>query len=157
MKTSAPDYAHDELSYEEYYPEVLIRVKNQEEIVAVLKYANVNNIPVVTRGSGTGLVGGAVALHGGIIIETTQMNRILELDRENLALTVEPGVLLMEIAQFAEANGFMYPPDPGEKSATHRRKYQHQRGRDACRQIRRNARLYTGTVRGFYLTERWRS
>ena len=112
------DYAHDELSHEEYYPEVLVRVETQDEVVSVLKYAYENNIPVVTRGSGTGLVGGAVALYGGIMIETTQMNQILELDSENLTVTVEPGVLLMELAQFAEANGFLYPPDPGEKSAT---------------------------------------
>ena len=64
------------------------------------------------------LVGAAVAIHGGIMLETTQMNHILELDRRNLTVTVEPGVLLMELAQYVEENGLFYPPDPGEKSAT---------------------------------------
>ena len=112
------DYAHDELSEVRSYPEALVRVRNQDEIVKIMKYAYEHNIPVVTRGSGTGLVGAAVALHGGIMIETTQMNHILELDRENLTVTVEPGVLLMELSKYVEGNGFLYPPDPGEKSAT---------------------------------------
>ncbi|MBR4184375.1 MAG: FAD-binding oxidoreductase, partial [Clostridia bacterium] len=75
-------------------------------------------IPVVVRGSGTGLVGGAVALCGGIMLDTSRMNRILELDNENLTVTVQPGVLLMELADFALKNDYLYPPDPGEKSAT---------------------------------------
>ena len=75
-------------------------------------------MPVTVRGSGTGLVGSAVAVEGGILLETTRMNKILELDRDNLTVTVQPGVLLMEIAEFAENNDFLYPPDPGEKSAT---------------------------------------
>ena len=53
-----------------------------------MQYANENNIPVVVRGSGTGLVGAAVAMQGGIMIETTGMNKILELDEENLTVTV---------------------------------------------------------------------
>ena len=75
-------------------------------------------IPVTVRGSGTGLVGSAVAVEGGILMETTAMNKILELDRDNLTVTVQPGVLLMELAAFCEDNDFLYPPDPGEKSAT---------------------------------------
>lgn len=112
------DYAHDELSDVKSYPEVLIKVRNQDEIVQIMKYAYDNTIPVVTRGSGTGLVGAAVALYGGIMLETTQMNHILELDKENLTVTVEPGVLLMELSKYVEENDFLYPPDPGEKSAT---------------------------------------
>jgi glycolate oxidase len=63
-------------------------------------------------------VGGAVAVCGGIMIDTTEMNKIIELDKENLVITVQPGLLLMELTAFVEANGFFYPPDPGEKSAT---------------------------------------
>ena len=112
------DYGHDELALANHMPEVLIKVETTEEIAAVLKYANEHAIPVVVRGSGTGLVGAGVALHGGIMLETLKMNQIIELDRENLAVTVQPGVLLMELATYCEENGFLYPPDPGEKSAT---------------------------------------
>ncbi|OQB20358.1 MAG: putative FAD-linked oxidoreductase [Firmicutes bacterium ADurb.Bin182] len=114
----SPDYSHDELGGIESMPEVLVRVVSTEEIAAILKYADENRIPVVVRGSGTGLVGAAVALHGGIMLETVLMNKILELDEDNLTVTVQPGVLLMELAAYAEVHKFLYPPDPGEKSAT---------------------------------------
>ena len=113
-----PDYAHDELGGISRMPEVLVRVRSTEEVSAVMKLAYDRNIPVTVRGSGTGLVGAAVPLHGGILLETTKMNKILALDENNLTVTVQPGVLLMELAAFAESHDFLYPPDPGEKSAT---------------------------------------
>ena len=112
------DYAHDELGGIESMPEVLVRATSTEQISKVMKLAYERCIPVTVRGSGTGLVGSAVALYGGILLETSKMNKILELDRENLTVTVQPGVLLMELAAFCEENDFLYPPDPGEKSAT---------------------------------------
>jgi glycolate oxidase len=112
------DYSHDELGGTSQMPEVMVEVLNTEEVSKVMKHAYENNIPVVVRGSGTGLVGGAVAIHGGILLNTTKMNKILELDEDNLTLTVEPGVLLMEISKYVEERDFFYPPDPGEKTAT---------------------------------------
>lgn len=112
------DYSHDELGSIRRLPEALVKVMSTEEVSAIMKYADENRIPVVVRGSGTGLVGSSVALHGGIMIETLGMNKILELDEENLTVTVQPGVLLMELAEFAQSHDFLYPPDPGEKSAT---------------------------------------
>lgn len=112
------DYSHDEMNGIRHMPDVLVKVKTIEEVAAVMKYATARILPVVVRGSGTGLVGAAVAIDGGIMLETAGMNKIIELDRDNLTLTVQPGVLLMDIAAYAEASGFMYPPDPGEKSAT---------------------------------------
>ncbi|MBE6559726.1 MAG: FAD-binding oxidoreductase [Ruminococcaceae bacterium] len=112
------DYSHDELGGISRMPEALIRAHSTEEISAVMKLAYAREIPVTVRGSGTGLVGAAVPVEGGILLETTGMNKILELDRDNLTVTVQPGVLLMELAAFAEENDFLYPPDPGEKSAT---------------------------------------
>ena len=113
-----PDYAHDELGGISRMPEVLVRVRSTQEVSAVMKYAWEHTIPVTVRGSGTGLVGAAVPICGGILLETTKMNRILSLDSNNLTVTVQPGVLLMELAAFAEEHDFLYPPDPGEKSAT---------------------------------------
>ena len=113
-----PDYGHDELGGITHMPEVLVKVHSTEEISAVMKHAYERNIPVTVRGSGTGLVGSAVAIKGGILLETTAMNKILELDENNMTVKVQPGVLLMELAAFAEENDFLYPPDPGEKSAT---------------------------------------
>ncbi|KGI40429.1 FAD-binding oxidoreductase [Clostridium tetani] len=112
------DFSHDELGGIEKMPDVLVEANTTEEISKIMKYAYENNIPVVPRGSGTGLVGASVPIYGGIMINLTKMNKILELDEENLTLTVEPGVLLMEIADYVEDKDFFYPPDPGEKSAT---------------------------------------
>ncbi len=113
------DYTHDEMpEYGKYYPEAVVEAKSTEEVSSVMKYAYANNIPVTPRGSGTGLCGGAVAVHGGIVLSLAGMNKILELDEENLTITVEPGVLLMELIKFVSDYGLMYPPDPGEKSAT---------------------------------------
>lgn len=112
------DYYHDEMEGVHCSPEVLIKVSSSEEVAAILAYCNKQGLPVVPRGSGTGLVGGAVAIEGGVMLDMTLMNRILELDRKNMTVTVEPGVLLMDLAAYAESNDFFYPPDPGEKSAT---------------------------------------
>ncbi|MEN6566466.1 MAG: FAD-linked oxidase C-terminal domain-containing protein [Veillonellales bacterium] len=111
-------YSRDELVHANKYPEVVCEVLATEEISRIMEYANDNNIPVTPRGQGTGLAGGAVALHGGIMLSTIRMMNILELDEENLTLTVEPGVLLMDITKFVEKHDLFYPPDPGEKSAS---------------------------------------
>ncbi|HVI40199.1 MAG TPA: FAD-binding oxidoreductase, partial [Anaerovoracaceae bacterium] len=112
------DFSHDELGGISRMPDVMVEVASADEISRIMKYAYENLIPVVARGSGTGLVGGSVPVYGGIMINLTKMNRILELDEENLTLTLEPGVLLMEISKFVEEHDLFYPPDPGEKSAT---------------------------------------
>ena len=135
------DYCHDELSGIRKRPDVLIKAMSAEEISAVMKYAAAHNIPVTPRGQGTGLVGGAVPLYGGILLDLSGMNRILELDDINLTLTLEPGVLLMDVAKYVEEHGFFYPPDPGEKNGDHRREHQHERRRNARREIWSHARL----------------
>ncbi len=112
------EYSHDELSDTISYPDLVVKVKSAEEISSILKYAYENTIPVTPRGSGTGLVGASVAIEHGIMLDTSLMNHFLELDEDNLTITVEPGVLLMELAAYVEERGLFYPPDPGEKSAT---------------------------------------
>lgn len=112
------DFHKDELGTVTGTPDVMLYVTTTEQVSKIMKYANDNLIPVVVRGSGTGLVGACVPLFGGIIINTCKMNNILELDESNLTLTVEPGVLLMEIYDYVEPLGYFYAPDPGEKSAT---------------------------------------
>lgn len=112
------EYGHDELSGDRRMPEAVVVAHSAGEVSTLLGYANEKKIPVTPRGSGTGLVGAAVPLCGGIVLDMSKMNRILELDEDNLTVTVEPGVLLMDLAAFTEEHGFLYPPDPGEKSAT---------------------------------------
>jgi len=114
-----PDFSHDEMIiYGKATPDVVIEAKNSEEISKVMKYANDNNIPVTARGAGTGLCGACVPLKGGIVLSLALMNKILEFDLQTMTVTVEPGVLLMELQQAAIEKGLLYAPDPGEKSAT---------------------------------------
>ena len=75
-------------------------------------------VPVTVRGAGTGLVGGCVPLCGGLVLSTERMNSILAYDMNNLTVTIQPGVLLRDLAADALAHGLMYPPDPGEKTST---------------------------------------
>ena len=113
------DYAHDEMPiYGKAMPEAAVEVLTTEEIAAVMKLCNEHHIPVTPRGAGTGLVGGAVPIHGGIVLVTTRMNQILDYDLDNFTVTVQPGVLLNTLAEDALGKGMMYPPDPGEKFAT---------------------------------------
>ena len=112
------DITHDELSTIKAMPEVVIQPITSQEVAHILAYANQHGLPVTVRGQGTGLVGGAVPIFGGIVLDMQKMNRILEIDTENLTLTVEPGVLLMDVTRYAEERGFFYPPDPGEKTAS---------------------------------------
>ena len=112
------DYSHDELSGTVRFPEAVVLPVSAQEVSAVMHYAFEQAIPVTPRGAGTGLVGAAVPMEGGILMDMSRMNRFLELDEDNLTLTVEPGVLLMELSAYVEERGFFYPPDPGEKTAT---------------------------------------
>lgn len=112
------EYSHDELSDTVSFPDIVVKVISTEEVSAIMKYACEKNIPVTPRGSGTGLVGSSVAIEHGIMLDTSLMNRFLELDEDNLTITVEPGVLLMELAAYVQERDLFYPPDPGEKSAT---------------------------------------
>ncbi len=114
----SPDYSHDELSLERFAPELVVLPQSVREVSEILAHCYERNIPVTPRGSGTGLCGGAVALHGGVVLVTTKMDRILEIDQENLVAVVEPGVLLMELQAQVEELDLFYAPDPGEKTAT---------------------------------------
>lgn len=74
------DYGHDELGGTYSMPDIVVRAKSPEEISKIMKYASYNCIPVTPRGAGTGLVGSSVAMEHGIMLDTTLMNNILELD-----------------------------------------------------------------------------
>ncbi|WP_294407204.1 FAD-binding oxidoreductase [uncultured Clostridium sp.] len=111
-------YLTDGLNQEFGEADALVFAENSEEVKKVIKFANDNKIHVTIRGSGTGLTGATIPLHRGIILDFSKMNKILELDEENLTLTVEPGVLLQDVQAFVEEKNYFYPPDPGEKTAT---------------------------------------
>ena len=86
-----PDYSRDEMPiYGTRMPEVSIDVLTTEEVAGIVKICYENNIPVTTRGAGTGLAGGCTPICGGVVICTMRMNKILSYDLENFAVTVQP-------------------------------------------------------------------
>jgi len=107
-------FSHDEIPDRHYahMPEVVVRPESAEQIAEIMKLANRERIPVTPRGAGSGLSGGAVPLHGGIVLFVDRMNRILEVDRENLMVVVEPGVVTAEINEVLEPDGLFYAGYP---------------------------------------------
>lgn len=108
------DYAHDESFAVErqYMPDVVVKPTSAAEISAILQLANRERIPVTPRGAGSGLSGGAVAVYGGILLSVERMNRILEIDLENLVAVVEPGVVTNELSEAVRAHGLFYAGYP---------------------------------------------
>ncbi len=105
-------YTHDEVVGLRADPEVVVRVRSAEQVAEIFKLAQRERVPVTPRGAGYGLSGGAVPTSGGIVLSTEKLDRILEIDKENLMVTVEPGVITGDIHRAVEAEGLFYPPDP---------------------------------------------
>ncbi len=93
-------------------PDVVVFPETPEDVSKVLSFANEEGIPVYPRGAGSGLTGGAAPLEGGIVISTEKMNRIIEIDEDNLAVLTEPGVITYDLQKEVEKRGLFYPPDP---------------------------------------------
>ena len=113
-----PEFLSDTLGRRKGEASALVFAKSTEEVSKLLQYAHANRIPVTPRGAGTNLVGSTVPVDGGIILDLSQMNRILELDTETMTITVEPGLLLQDLQAYVEEHNLFYPPDPGEKASS---------------------------------------
>lgn len=94
-------------------PDVVVLPTTTEEVVEIVKIANRFNVPIYPRGSGTNLSGGTIPISKGIVLTTSKMNKILELDSDNLVATVQPGVVIQDLNDEALKYDLMYPPDPG--------------------------------------------
>ena len=108
------NYSHDEVAGSEYacMPDVVVKPASTREVSEILKIANRHRVPVTPRGGGTGLSCGAVPLYGGIVLSLERMNRILEIDRENMTAVVEPGVVTSEIGKAVQEFGLFYAGYP---------------------------------------------
>src|SRR5688572_3428188 len=98
-------------------PEIVVLPGDVEQVAAVVKAAKHTNVPIVPRGSGTGLAGGAVAAEGGIVLSLTRLNRILKIDLANRIAVVEPGVINVDVTKAVAKDGFFYAPDPSSQAA----------------------------------------
>jgi glycolate oxidase len=98
-------------------PEIVALPANVDEVSAVIKLARRDNLPIVPRGSGTGLAGGAVPAEGGIVLSLARLNRILQIDLQNRVALVEPGVINLEVTKAVAKQGYFYAPDPSSQAA----------------------------------------
>ncbi len=92
--------------------DAVVFVQNTDEVLEVVKIANRYKVPIICRGAGTNTVGSCVPVNGGIILNFSQMNKILNLDVQNMTIKVQPGVTIEEIQKAAQKNNLFYPPDP---------------------------------------------
>ncbi len=110
-------YSHDETEDLKFLPAVVVRPSSVNQIAEIMRIANAEQIPVTPRGAGTGLSGGALPVHGGILLSTEKFNKIIEIDERNLQATVEPGVINQVFRDAVEAKGLFYPPDPASRGS----------------------------------------
>jgi len=113
LKEDLIPYSFDGTAALTQMPGCVAFVETAAQVQRVLQLANTLKVPVITRGSGTGLSGGSLPVADGIVLCTVRMNKILEVDRANLTMLVEPGVTTVQVADAAAAAGLFYPPDPG--------------------------------------------
>jgi glycolate oxidase len=107
-------YSHDETPAEQYakMPEVVVTPKSADQIAAIVKLANRELIPLTPRGAGSGLSGGAIPQYGGIVVSVEKMNRIIEVDYDNMMMTLEPGVVTNSINEMVEDKGLFFAGYP---------------------------------------------
>src|SRR6187549_344438 len=93
-------------------PDLVVRPADTAQVAAVARLCQAHRVPLVVRGAGTGYTGGAVPVHGGVVLSVERLNRILEIDDVNLTAVVEPAVITGDLQRAVEARGLYYPPDP---------------------------------------------
>jgi glycolate oxidase len=99
-----------------YQPDAVVFPRHEEDVSRILVYCNAHGIRLTARGAGSGFTGGALPKNGGIILAMEKhMNRILDLDMENMLVTVQPGVVNKDLQRHVEAHGLFYPPDPASE------------------------------------------
>ena len=105
-------YSKDETIGISHRPEIVVKPTTSKEVLEIMRLANLEHIPLTPRGKGTGLSGGAIPVYGGIVLSCERMEKILDIDRENLMVITEPGIITGELQNVVEAENLFYPPDP---------------------------------------------
>lgn len=111
-KTGRLVYSYDATPQFQAMPDAVISPRNKDEISKIVKACNEYKIPIVPRGSGTNLCAGTCPTEGGIVLLFKHLNKIVEIDEENLTVTVQPGVITLDLTKAVEEKGLFYPPDP---------------------------------------------
>lgn len=111
-------YSYDAAVLDKVMPAIVVRPTSGEALGRVVHLCNENRLPLTVRGAGTNLSGGTIPLPGGVVAVTNGLNRILEINTEDLFARVQPGVVTAKLAAAVEAKGLFYPPDPGSQAVS---------------------------------------
>jgi glycolate oxidase len=110
-------YAQDQTEDLVFEPSLVLKPNTTEQVSKIVAYCNQHHLAITVRGAGTGLAGGALATHGGIILSMERFNQIIEIDEANLQVVTEPGVVTEALQDAVKAKGLFYPPDPASKGS----------------------------------------
>ncbi len=117
-KTDLYTHSYDAAVLDSVMPSIVVRPENSEDLSKIIKQCSDNGLSMTVRGAGTNLAGATVPVKDGVVILTTGMNRILELNTEDLYAIVEPGVITQQFAEESLKNDLLYPPDPGSQAVS---------------------------------------
>ncbi len=110
-------YASDHTEDLVFYPQIVLKPENTNEVSEIMRYCNENDLIVTPSGARTGLSGGALANHGGVLLSLERMNKIIEIDEKNHQVITEPGVVTEVLQNAVKEKGLFYPPDPASKGS----------------------------------------
>ncbi|KYD08857.1 glycolate oxidase subunit GlcD [Heyndrickxia sporothermodurans] len=105
-------YSYDATPQFQSMPDIIASPRNTKEVADIVKLCSEFKVPIVPRGSGTNLCAGTCPTEGGLVLLFKHMNQILEIDEENLTITVQPGIITLDMIHAVEEKGLFYPPDP---------------------------------------------
>lgn len=111
------EYGHDETEDYSFLPDIVLKPGTTEEVSAIMKLCYAHNLVITPRGAGTGLSGGALPIHKGVVLSMERFNKIIQIDELNLQATVEPGVITEVFQQAVREKGLFYPPDPASRGS----------------------------------------
>lgn len=114
-ETTLSEYGHDETEDFLFLPEAVAFPSDTPTVSALMRLCNLHRIPVTIRGGGSGLAGGALPIHGGLLISMKRFDRIIEIDERNFQVVVEPGVITETLQNTLQEKGLYYPPDPSSR------------------------------------------
>ncbi len=113
----AEDYCHDESPDISAVPSIILKPADEAQIAQIMAYCNRERIAVVPRGLGTGVAGGAIPFDGAVLLSLERLNKILEIDSENLMVVTQPAVITGDMQAELESQGLFYPPDPASRDS----------------------------------------
>ena len=110
-------HARDESAYDKFLPDAVVFAHNTEDVIAAVNICREYNLPLIPYGAGTSIEGHILPIHGGISLDLSEMNKVLSVDDQDFTVTVQPGVLRMQLNEEIKQTGLYFPIDPGANAS----------------------------------------